>query len=246
MFKQTITSLQNPLVKHLVKLRQNPKYRLKENSVLISGFKLVREIAKSVSPKKIFVTEETKTDLPGERYIVSTSLLKKISGLPSPEPIAAEFPLPSPSNLETKAPLLVLDAINDPGNLGTVVRTALALDWKGVFFLSNCVDPFHEKVIRASRGALFSLPWMVGSWEVLTKLKEKKQLVSYIADIQGTPCSELPPKKNILLILSNEAQGLSEKGAAFGEKITIPMKGEMESLNVAIAGAILMYELLKS
>lgn len=238
-----IASVQNPLVKYLVKLRENREYREEIGSVVISGAKLVREVAAIAAPKKIFVEESKEAFLEGEIIQVSHAVLKKITGLPSPEPIAAEFDLPSPSTLKQKKPLLVLDAIRDPGNLGTLLRTALSFGWGGVFFLPTCADPFHEKTIRSSRAALFRLPWREGSWEELFKLQKEENLTLYIADIEGKPLSSIQPSEKVMLLLSNEAQGVAKTGEKFGEKITIPMMGEMESLNVAIAGAIIMYYL---
>ena len=238
MFKETpkkIISPQNPIIKHLIKLRENAQYRQKEGSVLISGLKLVKEIESITSPIRIF----SEKPLLSPHILVSKSVMKKITALPSPEGIAAEFSLPIPSSLENHAPLLVLDQITDPGNMGTLIRTALALGWKGVFFLPGCVDPFHKKVIRSSCAALFRFPWKEGSWEELKKLK----LTPYIANIKGCSIEELSPKKEILLLLSNEANGVSKQSKRFGEHITIPMPGEMESLNVAISGAIIMYQL---
>jgi RNA methyltransferase, TrmH family len=238
-----IASTHNPLVKHLVKLRENRKYREEQNSVAIFGFKLIGEIAAISPPQKIFV--ENLSDAPHcpTIYQVSPAVLKKMAGMPSCDPIAAEFFLPPPSTLANNAPLLVLDAVQDPGNVGTLLRTALAFGWRGVFFLPGCADPFHEKVIRSSRGALFWLPWREGSWEELQQIKTKNHLRAYIADIRGKPLPSLQPHKNTLLLLSNEGEGVSCKTEGFGEKITIPMTKESESLNVAIAGGVLMYYL---
>ncbi len=240
MFKETpqkkILSQQNPIIKHLVKLRIDSGYRNEQKSVLVSGEKLVAELKSIIPPLRIF----TERPYPSDHILVSETVMKKITGLSSPEGIAAEFPLPH-SALNLEGPLLVLDRINDPGNMGTLLRTALALGWKGVFFLPGCVDPFHEKVIRSSRGALFRLPWKEGGWDELKKLN----FSAYTADIEGRPLDEIEPKKDLILILSNEAQGVSKEGAAFGERITIPMKGEMESLNVAVSGGIMMYKLGK-
>lgn len=238
-----IASLHNPLVKHLIKLKENKKYREAKGAVLITGFKLIKELAERHPPRKIFV-EKLEDALPcPEIYQVSYGIIKKITQLPSPEPIMAEFALPSCSDLKDKAPLLVLDAIQDPGNLGTLLRTALAFGWQGVFFLPGCVDPFNEKVMRASRGALFQLPFREGSWEEFLQLKEQNSLKAYIADIEGRAFHSIEPEKNSLLLLSNEAQGVSAKAKDLGETITIPMEGASESLNVSIAGAILMYYL---
>lgn len=238
-----IASLHNPLVKHLVKLREERKYREEYGSVLIAGYKLVREIAAHCPPKKWFVTQQDEACSSGEICVVTPAVMKKITGLPSPEPIAAEFPLPQTQSLVGKAPLLVLDAIRDPGNLGTLIRTALALSWGGVFLLPTCVDPFHEKAIRASRAAPFRLPWQTGTWEELEELRTTNRLNAYTADMEGSPLTAIQSDAQTLLLLSNEAQGVGRHAETFGQKITIPMCGEMESLNVAVAGAILMYHL---
>ncbi len=238
MFKTQIVSTHNPVIKHLVKLRTDARYRRQQGHVVISGVKIVAELSEVLSPTRVFSLEPLSMPHIG----VSESVMKKITGLPSPEGIAAEFPLPERTPIDKKAPLLALDRITDPGNMGTLLRTALALGWEGVFFLPGCVDPFHEKVIRASRGALFYLPWQEGSWEALKQLPH----TPYIADIEGRPLPEVSADKNSLLLLSNEAQGISPEGAELGEQITIPMPGKMESLNVAISGAILMYALTRS
>lgn len=239
-----ISSVQNKEVKRLVRLREESRWRQEEGSVLVTGFKQIREIAKTCLPKKVFVVHR-EHGLPDSEVVqVTESVMKKITGQPSPEPIAAEFPLPRPSKIEGKTPLLVLDAIQDPGNCGTLLRTALALNWSAVFFLPNCVDPFNEKALRASRGALFWLPFCHGTFEELAGLKEKGNLIPYIADIQGKELSSLPKQEQLLLILGSESKGAGLEAKSFGEKITIPMSKDCESLNVAIAGAILMYSLI--
>lgn len=238
-----ISSTQNPLVKHLVKLRENRKYREEQGRVVVSGYKLVRELTALSPPLRIFIEERSDATDVKESYLMTSAVFKKITGLSTPEPIAAEFSLPLPSSLMHQAPLLVLDAIRDPGNLGTLLRTALALGWGGVYLLPTCVDPFHEKVIRASRAALFHLPWRIDSWEQLKELKENQKLTVYIADREGISLSKIHSTKHSLLLLSNEAQGVRSQDYVQGQRITIPMHGEMESLNVAIAGGILMYGL---
>ena len=147
--------------------------------------------------------------------------------MPSPEPIAAEFSLPPPSELKNATPLLALDAIRDPGNLGTLIRTALALGWQGVFFLPGCADPFSDKVLRASRGALFRLPWREGSWEELAHLKKEEGLHAYSADVEGELVNKVTREKKMVLVLSNESQGITAQAKEFGQRVTIPMKGRM-------------------
>ncbi|MFZ0566253.1 MAG: RNA methyltransferase [Chlamydiales bacterium] len=246
MFKQTPKKLSTPLFKHLVKIRQNRRYREKHRSVIVSGKKVVQEIAEKVAPKKILLTTlDAALPLEGELYTVTMDRMKKITALLSPEGIAAEFPLPEPTSLIGKKRVLVLDQIADPGNLGTLIRTAFALGWEGIFFLPGCVDPFNDKVLRASRGALFSLPWTFGDWEKLALLVQQNKWIPYIADTEGEPLPSLTEKvENVLLLLSNEAHGVSTRGKELGKRISIPMQQQAESLNVAIAGAILMYQLI--
>ncbi len=247
MLLKKISSSNNPLVKYLVRLRQRPDFRKRNHSVVISGKKLVQELSEITPPKRIF-TIKPPLELPfkTEVYLVEVNVLKKITGLATPEEIVAEFPLPPPSSLEKKATILALDRIADPGNLGTLIRTALALGWAGVFFLPNCVDPFNEKVIRASRGALFHLPWYSGDWEELYSLIQINQLIPYVADTEGEGLLSFKAKsEKKLLLLSNEAGGVSSKGKALGKRVAIPMSEKTESLNVAVAGAILMYALTR-
>lgn len=237
-----LSSLQNPLVKHLVKIRDNAYFREESQSVLVFGPKLCTEIAQHVQPRRVFLLEGQEDPFGHEEtYSITSDVLKKITHLPSPEPIVVEFPLPQPSNLAKKNRILVLDRITDPGNMGTLIRTALAFNWDGLFLTEGCVDPFHDKVVRASRGGLFFLPWTKGTWEELTSLKEER--VAFVADMEGTPLPQVKAEKKCLLLLSNEAQGVSKEGAEFGKKISIPMSPNVESLNVAIAGALLMYVL---
>jgi len=239
-----IASPHNPLVKHLVKLREDKHYRIVHDSVLVTGYKLVHEVVAHTPAKKWFVTDsQAAYDQKGEVIEVSTSVMKKITGLPSPEPIAAEFPLPKPHSLIGLTSLLVLDAIRDPGNLGTLLRTALALGWGGVFLLPTCVDLCHEKVIRASRAAPFRLFWQEGTWEEIEALQKTEKFQPFIADTSGNPLHAIPPPSKPLLLLSNESQGVRGWVEKLGQKITIPMDENMESLNVAVAGAILMYSL---
>jgi len=245
MFKETakkISSLNNPLLKQWVKIRQKKSEREKHRSVIVSGKKLIQELAEIIPPKRVFITQPVfKLPRAVETFYVTDEMLKKITGLRTVEEMAAEFPLPSPSSLKGKQPILALDRIADPGNLGTLLRTAHALGWEGIFLLPNCVDPFNDKVVRASRGALFSLSWYMGQWDEISSLIQINKLTPYVADAKGLPLTSFKPKRSSLLLLSNEAKGISQRGKELGERVAIPMQGKTESLNVAVAGSILMY-----
>ncbi|MBA3239384.1 MAG: RNA methyltransferase [Parachlamydiaceae bacterium] len=239
-----ISSLQHPLVKHLVKLRQRKSYRYEQQAILIEGIKPVAEICQHTSAKMIMtydrnlLPENIQTD---KLLVVPEDILKKISGMVHSEGVLAEFLMPAQSDLKTMSPLLVLDGINDPGNLGTLLRTALALGWQGVFIVGEGCDLYNEKTLRAARGAHFRLPLRQGSWPELKALADRNHLMPLLADLEGASPQDLNMDNKILLILSNEARGPSNEAMEWCQRVTIPISGKMESLNVSAAGAILMY-----
>lgn len=241
-----ISSLQHPLVKHLVKLRQNNDYRYDHHSLLIEGVKMIHEISSLFPFKTLLVTSKDliPKNIRTEEIILATpEVIQKISGLQSPEGILAEVPMPPVSNLQGKKFIVALDAINDPGNLGTVLRTALALGWEGVFLLGEGCDPFNDKALRSSRGAVFKLPLARGNWEDLQKFALENKLETFVADLEGTSVDKIQPLKGMILVLGNEAHGPSKEIKTSCSAITIPMPGKMESLNVSVAAGILLYTL---
>lgn len=241
-----ISSLQHPLVKHLVKLRQNSDYRYDHHSILIEGSKIIAEAAPITTFKHLLtvspdlIPKSIKAD---EILLTTPDIIQKISGLKSSEGILAEIPMPQNQELKDKNYILALDNINDPGNLGTIIRTALALGWEGIFLIDETCDPFNDKSLRASRGAVLKLPIMKGSWDDLKKIIVNNQLQCYVADIEGTPFEQVPPAKGLLLVLGNEAHGPSTLSLNYCKPVNIPMKESMESLNVSVAAGILMYSL---
>lgn len=243
---QEITSLQNPLIKHIVKLRQNSLYRYEKKAVVVEGLKPILEICHKQKARILFTCslEMLPNEVNAEQtIIVPQTLMQKLSGMVQSEGLLAEMAMPSESTLENVQSLLVLDSINDPGNLGTLLRTALALGWDGIFFVGDHCDPFNEKVLRACRGAIFTIPFKKGSWNELFQLANQQQLIPFVADLKGTSPEtlSLTSHQKIMLVLSNEARGPSLEAKQFCHAITIPISSQMESLNVAVAGSILMY-----
>lgn len=230
-------------IKHLINLRDDRHYRKEKSQVLIMGRKLVKEL----SPLEILIVEEGSEIPQGvsakETHTVSHAELKKITALISPEPYAAVVKLPSESHLRDCTYLLILDGVSDPGNMGTLLRTALGLGWDGVFITQGSCDPFNDKVIRAAKGASFRLPFRSGSWSELSALLKDNRMQVYVADAKGKDVATLKFNAPLALILSNESLGVSQEGRSVGTPLSIPMKGKMESLNVASAGAILLYEI---
>lgn len=243
MIAKLITSLQHPLVQHLVKLRQKRDYREAQKRVLVIGEKVVREVA-SKMPLISLITLEDKVceDLSAPLIIRgSNQVLKKICGLEEGGDMAAEIALPEKGDLSNKRYILILDRIADPGNLGTILRSALALGWEGVILTPGSVDPYNDKALRAARGATFFLPiTFCEAPEILQMIGNGRLL---IADARGKTIAQITKAFPLFLLLGNEAHGPSHWAKARGEAVGIPMHEGFESLNVAIASGILMYEL---
>jgi RNA methyltransferase, TrmH family len=227
-----ITSLQHPLVKKLVKLRESRSFREEEGTALIVGETVVKEVSSRCKIKTLMTPEHA-----------SKEVLQKIIGHKTDDLVAAEVILPRPADLKKSQLIVLLDGLGDPGNVGTIFRTALALGWDGVFMITGSADPYNDKALRSSRGAPLLLPWKEGSWEdAKLFLKESKRQV-VVADTQGETLSKMKFSSPLLLVLGHETRGPSKEALLLGKPVTIPMKGEMESLNVASAASILLYHI---
>ena len=172
-----------------------------------------------------------------ENILVSEPILKKITGLNQPDGFAAEIDMPPPQDVRGQPFLLVLDRIADPGNLGTLFRTALALNWGGVILTPGTVDLFNDKALRAGKGAQVHLPYMYLTPEEIIQIKT----CFYTADLEGEPLGASHFSPPLALILSHEGQGAGCWSEPSARKISIPMNRAVESLNVAASGAILLY-----
>lgn len=246
--KREVSSVQHPLVKHLVRLRQNRDYREEHQSVVIEGSKLIGEVCQHLHAKLVAAYDETLIphDITADEVIlVNEAVMHKLSGVQTPEGLIAEVAMPKPPTMNKARFVLACDGVSDPGNLGTLLRTGLALGWDGVFILDNSCDPYNDKALRAAKGATFRLPILMGSWNDLKNLIKKNKWNLLVADVSGTPIDETTVKDGVLLLMSNEARGASTEALKLGQCVTIPMLGTMESLNVAVAGGILMYTLKK-
>lgn len=240
-----LTSRQNPLVKHLIKLRDNRGYRQREQRVLVEGRKLVQELLQENLVENVIVDEERVSDFsfPQENLIVAApTVIQKLSALENSEGVLAEVKIPPEGVLQRGDRVLVLDGVSDPGNLGTLLRTASAFGWNGVYLVNGCVDPFNGKALQAAKGATFRLPIMYGSVEALEEFVVREQMPVVIADIAGeAPESVQVGEEGICLVLGSEAHGPSEHMIRLGRQITLPMNENTESLNVAVAGGIIIY-----
>lgn len=238
-----ITSKEHPLVKRFAKLRINRDFRHESRRLVIEGEKLVHDVLRKFPYSHLMVTDPTSLRKPYDSAhisLVSEEIMKKISGMEHPPKMMAEVAMPSPSDLKGLKWVIALDRLQDPGNLGTLFRTALALGWEGVYLIGDTVDPYNDKALRASQGASLILPCCQGSEEEFYSFIQREKIPLFVADLQG----EAPkPIEKGCLVLGREGEGVNPSLKNEASCLTIPMKNEVESLNVSAAGAILMYQL---
>lgn len=221
------------------------KYRQKHKLFIAEGIKVVQEILdSSLEIETLFCTEDFITDVSTEKIVrISENDLKKISNLKTPNKVLGLFKIPDEKPLNNNGLIIALDAINDPGNLGTIIRLC---DWFSVVTLvcsKQTVDCYNQKVVQASMGSLTRVS--IYYKNLSTYLKETN-LPTFIADMNGENVYQTNLPKEGILIMGNEANGVSaEIKKQIMNKISIPRFGEAqetESLNVATATAILLSE----
>ncbi|MEO6526707.1 MAG: RNA methyltransferase [Gemmatimonadaceae bacterium] len=146
--------------------------------------------------------------------------------------------------LPDRARLVVLDAVQDPGNVGTILRTSAALGAAAVVAMPGTVDLWNAKVVRSAMGALFHSPACIATWSELDAFRSRHAVALWGADAAGTPLDQLLPPARLALVVGNEGAGLSEDGRARVEQYaSLPISPAVESLNVAVATGIFLYQL---
>lgn len=139
---------------------------------------------------------------------------------------------------------VVLDGVQDPGNVGTIIRTAAAFGGDGVLLLPGSVDPWNAKVVRSAMGSSFHLPLLTVSLEEFRRFAADRALKVWVADANGSPAGEHAPPARLALVVGNEGAGVTPAVAALAERsIALPIAPGVESLNVAVAAGILLYVL---
>ena len=235
-----IKSRQNDLIKEVSKL-SNPSFRKEKGQFKVDGFHMIEMAKSSNFLEAVFLLKEIKDlDKNISQYIVNEEIMEKISMAKSPQGIVSICKIKEEKEI-TSNKVLYLDDVSDPGNLGTILRTALAFGFFDVILSKNCCSIYNEKTLQASQGAIFSLN-IVQDYS-LTKLKEKGYKI-YATEINGSvSLKNIKKESKIVLVLGNEAHGVSKVVLDQADlRIRIDIEN-IESLNVAIAGAIAMYEL---
>ena len=248
---QQITSINNELVKETVKLQQK-KYRDKENKFLLEGFKSVEEAFNAnINIDYAFVLEDKKEvyKFLGKKIILTTEpVLKKISTTDSaPEVVAvAKKRIYSNDNLKNAKKVVLLENIKDLGNLGTILRTSTAFGADAiVLYGKECADLYNPKCVRSSVGNLWKIPVVyIQDFETLNKVFKNYEKIATLPRTNNY-LKNFKTKEPFVVMFGSEADGLSEELIKFStSQVKIEMKSEVESLNLSISCAVVLYELL--
>ena len=238
--------LTNNEIKTIKKLKDK-KYRKSEGLFLVEGSKLCEEVLNSRYEIKYTITssEFKYNDFPNV-CIVDYDVIKAISTTDTPQDIVCVCYIPHLKSGVSKGNSLILDGLQDPGNIGTLIRSAIAFGFKDIYFI-DCPDIYSEKVVRASMGGVFKINAHVITAEEL--INRKKEICDVLVStiLNGEDLTKIClPKARIGVIIGNEGNGVSEQLILASDKaVTLPMSGEVESLNAGVAGSILMFEIFK-
>lgn len=252
-----ITSSQNSKLKLVRALMGRAKERREASAFVAEGVRLVEEAVNSNWGFQFVLYDETLNErgrlnveslkLRGvECDEVTSNLMKSLSDTETSQGLLAvlnltQLPITNYPNF-----VLIPDQIRDPGNLGTLIRSADAAGVDAVLIPPETTDPFAPKVVRAGMGAHFRLPILSMGWEEIKRVGESENQRVMLADMNGESCWETDLRQPLMLIVGGEAEGASESARKLAsQRISIPMAGRTESLNAAAAGSVLMFEVMR-
>lgn len=238
------SSLENSKIKELKKLNQK-KYRDKTNLFLVEGEHLLLEAYNSGYLKEVLLLEDNDLDLDVPINYMTSNVEKAISSLDTPTGMIGICEKKSESGFGDK--VLILDDVQDPGNLGTIIRSAVAFNIDTIIVSEKCADIYSSKVIRASQGMIFHINILVKKLEeFIFELKDLRYSVLGTKVTLGNDLKTLEKKKKFAIIMGNEGNGVRKSILDMcDEYIYIKMNKACESLNVAVATSIILYELDK-
>lgn len=239
-----ITSVSNPKVKKVVELHQK-KGRKQHGLYIIEGFHLIEEALKfDVEFENLFIEEnQTMPNVSCNVYIVTPDVMKKMATTKTPQPILGVVKKSTPQIVEQNG-IVYLDDLQDPGNIGTILRSSVAFGMKHIVFSPQCADIFDSKVVRSAQGAHFQMTYDVCTPEMIKLRYASHQLVVSTLDA-SVSLSSFKPNMQWVLVVGNEGNGVKMQLQEMADaKIKIDAKG-MESLNVAVATSICLYEMTK-
>ncbi len=247
-----IESIHNKIIKEIISFK-NKRDRDKKGLFILEGERLISEINDEWEIKYVAVAESYTSSIKADKiYRVSDKLFEKITDTVNPQGILAVCKIKD-FNIENidfnGSPLfVVLENVTDPGNMGTIIRTADAAGADGVFLSKGCVDIYNSKVIRATMGSVFHLP-IYRNVDVMSIVKSMNErgIVTAAAHLKGIKMPyDINLKGGCAIIIGNEANGLSDElSNEAGCLVKIPMPGRAESMNAGVAAGILIYEAVR-
>lgn len=265
---EMIHSVQNTLIKETKKLQQK-KYRDEKGCFLVEGVRLVEEGLASSCLTEVFYDDTLLETARGREllhkieqhnsqnpvrtlqcHLVSPQVIKALAETETPQGIAA-IALKKTLTLDSLPPggnlLLIVDGLQDPGNLGTMIRTAWAAGVQAVICLPQTVDPYNGKAVRSTMGGIFHIPIICGpDWPLVSRWCRSRRYQLVAGNLEGEKYSNVSFSGKAALVIGNEGQGLMSVG--YGEvdlNVRIPLLGGAESLNAAVACGILLYEIIR-
>lgn len=252
-----ITSAQNPRIQQVRALLSQRKAREEAGEFAIEGVRLVEEAVsagwpahlllytRELSPRGLLLLEKARAG-GAQMEEVPPQLMKSTADTENPQGILGVFArrdLPLPERLDF---VVIPDGIRDPGNLGTLLRSASAAGAQAALLPPGGVDAFSPKVLRGAMGAHFRLPLREAGWEEIARLVKPACRVYLAESSEGTPCWQLDLTQPVALVIGGEAEGAGPQARALADgAITIPMPGASESLNAAAAAGILLFEVVR-
>ncbi|MBN1956524.1 MAG: RNA methyltransferase [Anaerolineae bacterium] len=251
-----ITSLKNAQVRRVRALQQRRRTRQREGALVVEGLRLCEEAVQAhVVPEFYFYVDEGEPDARAQAVLqawqdvpgwpVSPAVMAACSDTETPQGLLAVVPLPAISPPLQPTMTLVLDQVRDPGNLGTILRTALAAGVDQVLLAPGTVDATNPKVVRAAMGAHFRLSWAAMGWEAIAAAVAACRV--YLAAPRGAVSyTDVDWCEAAALVVGGEAAGAGRHARALAAvEIAIPMAGEAESLNAAVSAAVILFEALR-
>ena len=245
-----IESIHNDIIKLIISLKEK-KNRDELSLFVVEGFKQVSEIPKDWKIKFVLVTEKYKDFKADKLYITNEKIFKKISDTKTPQEILAvveKKKIDVENILSKKGLFIVIDTLQDPGNIGTIIRTAESFGCKGIFVSQNSVDVYSNKVVRSTMAAIFNIPIVQGCdiISLITTMKRKKVTICAFSLDADEELSKFKFKNNTAIIIGNESKGINKDVLDMVDnKIKINMVGKSQSLNASVACSIAIYEISK-
>ena len=260
--RRTITGFSNPTVKYLRSLREK-KHRKREGKFLAEGLRLLTDARESGRLPEMLVMADVRDEHPllaalvcdvelagGEILETSADILGTITGKGNPQAVIGvfgEFDISLQALDRSASPIwLVAQALRDPGNLGTMLRTGDAVGAGGLILVDECADPFSAEAVRASMGAVFTQAIAQAPWsQFIAWLRQDEGQLVAASLRDAVPYRGAAYRAPCFILVGNESRGLPQDyEAACDLRVTMPMRGRADSLNAAIAGAVLAYEVL--